>query len=182
VAVPDANGADPLRSASGALDDAYRHVAVKPGKGVDHAREVARVLRAAGCAEPVQVAGLLHDVVEDTAWTLDDVSERFGRDVAVLVAAVTEDRAISSYRRRKRALRERIALGGPAAVDIALADKVASLRYALASGKRVPKRKLAHYGATLALGTGAAHPGLATEVADLLSAIEGRDESPFSVA
>ena len=35
-------------------------------------------------------AALLHDVVEDTSWTIDDIAGRFGEDVAFLVAAVTK--------------------------------------------------------------------------------------------
>jgi guanosine-3',5'-bis(diphosphate) 3'-pyrophosphohydrolase len=120
-------GVDVLGAASDALDDAYRGVRTKAGKGAQHARDVASVLRAAGCPEPVQVAGLLHDVVEDTLWTVDDVATRFGSDVAGWVEALTEDDGIASYRRRKRALRDQIAAAGAPATDIALADKIASL-------------------------------------------------------
>jgi hypothetical protein len=94
--------------------------------------------------------------------------------VAALVAAVTEDDAIRSYRKRKRALHEQIASAGPAAIDIALADKIAGLRYALDSGKRVPQRKVAHYEATVASASGAGHPALAAEAEALLRALAER--------
>jgi (p)ppGpp synthase/HD superfamily hydrolase len=157
--------------ASAALDDAYRGVRTKAGKGAEHAREVAGILRAAGYPESVQVAGLLHDVVEDTPWTIEHVAERFGPEVAGVVGALTEDDGIESYRRRKRALREQIGAAGAPATDVALADKIASLRYLRATGRRLPKRKRAHYEATLAIAAATARPELASEVADLLKAL-----------
>jgi (p)ppGpp synthase/HD superfamily hydrolase len=123
----------------------------------------------------VQVAGLLHDVVEDTPSTIDDVATRFGPYVAGLLGALTEDDCIESYRRRKRALREQIAAAGPPATGIALADKIASLRYVLTTGRRLPKRNRAHYEATLAIAAATARPRLAGEVRELLVRIAERD-------
>jgi hypothetical protein len=40
-------------------------------------------------------------------------------------------------------------------VDVALADKIATLRHALTTGTRVTRRKLAHYRATLQLAQAA---------------------------
>lgn len=165
-----------LSRADAELDAAYRGVRVKAGKGAAHARAVARVLRDAGCSEAIQIAGLLHDLVEDTDRTRDQVRRRFGARVARLVATVTEDDAIRDYRKRKRALRAQIAAGGPDAIDIALADKVATLTHALDAGTRLPRRKLAHYEATIALAPGAAHPALGAAAAELLAtAVAARD-------
>ena len=41
-------------------------------------------------ANPV-IAAFLHDVVEDTAYTIDDIRQRFGDDVAFLVSVVTKN-------------------------------------------------------------------------------------------
>jgi (p)ppGpp synthase/HD superfamily hydrolase len=164
-----------LSRADAELDDAYRGVRVKAGKGAAHARSVARILRDAGCSEAVQIAGLLHDLVEDTDRTESQVRRRFGANIANLVAAVTEDETIRDYGKRKRALRAQTAAGGPHAIDIALADKVATLTHALDAGTRVPRRKLAHYEATIALAPGAAHPALGVTAAELLAAAAARD-------
>ena len=56
----------------------------------EHVVGVALILDRLGFAEDVVVAGLLHDVVEDTEATLDDVRARFGPIVADLVAHGTE--------------------------------------------------------------------------------------------
>ena len=40
-------------------------------------------------ANPV-IAAFLHDVVEDTDFTMDDIQQRFGDDVAFLVRVVTK--------------------------------------------------------------------------------------------
>ena len=46
-------------------------------------------------------AALLHDVVEDTAYSIDDIKERFGEQVALLVDGVTKLDKISFQQRGK---------------------------------------------------------------------------------
>jgi hypothetical protein len=60
-----------------------------------------------------------------------------------MVAALTEDESIEHYAPRKRLLRARVAAYGSPVVDVALADKIASLRYALVTGTTITHRKLA---------------------------------------
>jgi len=47
------------------------------------------------------IAAFLHDVVEDTPHTLDEIRERFGEDVAFLVGVVTKSKK-ASYRESKQ--------------------------------------------------------------------------------
>ena len=56
----------------------------------EHVVAVALVLDRAGFDEDVVIAGLLHDVVEDTSATLEDVAARFGPDVADIVGHCSE--------------------------------------------------------------------------------------------
>jgi guanosine-3',5'-bis(diphosphate) 3'-pyrophosphohydrolase len=150
---------------------AYHGVAVRPGKGLPHAEAVADVLRSAGYDDDAQLVGLLHDVVEDTPRTVDDVRDEFGSDVAATVGALTEDPAIRHYTQRKRDLRARTVAAGSPAVDVAVADKIASLRHALITGRRVSPRKLRHYTVLLQLALTA---GLATGLCDQLEQLIAR--------
>ena len=141
------------------LIDAYAGVTVRRGKGLPHAQAVADILGATGCDEPTQLVGLLHDVVEDTPRTIDDLRGHFGDAIAAMVGALTEDVTIRRYAQRKRALRSSIAAAGSPVVDVAIADKIATLRQALLTASPVSDRKLRHYRATLQLALAA---GLAT--------------------
>jgi GTP pyrophosphokinase len=55
-----------------------------------HCVEVGRMLADLGLDFHTVAAGLLHDVVEDTDWTVDDVRKRFDAEVARLVDGVTK--------------------------------------------------------------------------------------------
>ncbi len=60
-----------------------------------HPIEAAKILADLKLDRTTIVSGLLHDVVEDTDATLEEISERFGDDVALIVDGVTK---ISKYK------------------------------------------------------------------------------------
>ena len=68
-------------------------------------------------------AALLHDVVEDSEMTVEELRERFGDAVAGLVAALSDDESIADYRERKDEHRERVRADGDA-LAIYGADKL----------------------------------------------------------
>jgi GTP pyrophosphokinase len=57
---------------------------------ITHPLAVTTILAELGMTEPTLVASLLHDTVEDTAYTLDQVRADFGDEVASLVDGVTK--------------------------------------------------------------------------------------------
>ncbi|MCY0900165.1 MAG: bifunctional (p)ppGpp synthetase/guanosine-3',5'-bis(diphosphate) 3'-pyrophosphohydrolase [Firmicutes bacterium] len=71
---------------------------------VAHPLAVATILADLKMDVPTIVAALLHDVVEDTAYTLDDIEVRFGSEVAQLVDGVTKlDRLEARTREEEQA-------------------------------------------------------------------------------
>ena len=93
---------------------------------ISHPVRVARLLAALGYDEDVLAAALLHDVVEDTAVTLEEIRATFGPRVALLVDYVSEDPALSGAE-RKVAYRERVRLAPRDARAICAADKVCNV-------------------------------------------------------
>ena len=81
-----------------ALNRAYVYAMVKHGSQKRHSGDpyyahpvsVAGLLTDLRLDENTIIAGLLHDVVEDTDVTLDELEEQFGSDVAELVDGVTK--------------------------------------------------------------------------------------------
>ena len=61
---------------------------------INHLTEVAALLAEATGGEDVVLVmgGLLHDTLEDTDTTYEDLVQRFGPEVAALVAEVTDDK------------------------------------------------------------------------------------------
>ncbi len=93
-----------------------------------HPMSVARILIEAGQDSRVVVAGLLHDVLEDTDCTHEQLEEAFGREVAVLVAEVSEEDKSAEWKARKLATIKGKASASDEAIWVELADKLDNIR------------------------------------------------------
>jgi (p)ppGpp synthase/HD superfamily hydrolase len=121
---------------------------------VTHPVEVACLLHEAGYSDEVVAAGVLHDVLEDTDVERGELEERFGSEVARLVAAVSDDPAIEDHAERKAALRRQVAAAGDCAVAVFAADKVSKARELRARTgygrfERKDEARIEHYRASL---------------------------------
>jgi guanosine-3',5'-bis(diphosphate) 3'-pyrophosphohydrolase len=101
---------------------------------VNHPFAVARVLCDEGGVTDAEVlaAALLHDTVEDTATTLDDLSRAFGQRIARIVSEVTDDKRLTKME-RKRLQVDHASQVSPEAQQLKIADKLCNLRDVLAS-------------------------------------------------
>ena len=77
----------------------------------------------------IVTAGILHDVLEDTATTFDELSETFGSNVAELVAANSKDESIESAENRREELIKRCCEYGNDAVVIKVSDIYDNYKY-----------------------------------------------------
>lgn len=101
---------------------------------INHLAEVARlVAEATAGRDPVAVlAALLHDTIEDTKTTAEELAREFGPEVAALVVEVTDDKRLPKAE-RKRLQVETAPRKSPQAKVIKIADKISNLRAILAS-------------------------------------------------
>lgn len=120
------------------------HAAVgQKRKGMDdtdyivHPLEVREILKRHGCSLKQQAAGLLHDVIEDTAVGRAQLEIYFGREVTDLVVELTKITRPEDGCREVRASIERAALSqaSPEAQDIKLADCISNMRSCHHMGK-----------------------------------------------
>jgi hypothetical protein len=132
----------------------YSSPGLEPGAGVDHPLAVAAIVDGAGFAEDVVTAALLHDIVEDSTTTSDDVRSRFGPEIGGWVEILTEDISIADYHERKEEHRNRVLAGGSVTASIYLADKLARTRAIMAGDGLIDPDRLEHYWDTLELFAG----------------------------
>jgi guanosine-3',5'-bis(diphosphate) 3'-pyrophosphohydrolase len=96
---------------------------------INHPLEVAQILsREGGVGDPeMPAAALLHDTVEDTDTTPEDIERRFGPKVRMLVMELTDDKSLPRAERRSQAIQHSETLSARAK-QIKTADLIANVR------------------------------------------------------
>ncbi len=99
---------------------------------VTHLVAVMMILRDYTSDEDTLVAALLHDTLEDTDYTRDELIEDFGEKVATLVTTLTEPRSVGDFQiswlDSKKEYANQLRKGEMEAVMIAAADKIHNFR------------------------------------------------------
>ena len=96
---------------------------------INHPIALATLLAATGGVEDLIVlqAAILHDTVEDTETTNQELIDRFGKAVAGVVAEVTDDKALPKAKRKEIQVEHALHTSSEAAL-VKIADKICNLR------------------------------------------------------
>ena len=106
------------------------------GKGfpyIVHPMEAVEIVATMTCDQELLAAAALHDTVEDTDITLEQIRAEFGERVAAFVAAESDEPherpdSVENWRKRKQAAIDRIAHGSRETKIVALGDKLSNMR------------------------------------------------------
>ena len=130
-----------LQTAYDFAEKAHTHQTRLSGEAyITHPVEIAYILAGLKMDMPTIIAGLLHDVVEDTNYTYKDIEDNFGKEVADLVDGVTkitkleysnkEDQQAESFRKMFIAMANDLRV-----IIIKLADRLHNMRTLSAMSK-----------------------------------------------
>jgi (p)ppGpp synthase/HD superfamily hydrolase len=110
----------------------HRHQRRKDAEGspyINHPIEVAALLaREGGVTDPVILQGaILHDTIEDTKTTREELEEEFGLEVRRVVEEVTDDKQLPKVERKRLQIEHAPHLSEDAC-QIKIADKISNVR------------------------------------------------------
>ena len=95
---------------------------------INHPLEVANLLASVGKVKDtdVLIAALLHDTIEDTETTKEEITELFGEKVSEMVLEVTDDKSLPKAERKQKQVEHAPHLS-PGAKLIKLGDKISNI-------------------------------------------------------
>jgi guanosine-3',5'-bis(diphosphate) 3'-pyrophosphohydrolase len=132
---------------------------------INHPIAVAELLARVGEVTDLALlqAALLHDTVEDTDATPEEIEARFGKEVRLLVQEVTDDKALPQAERRRLQVEHASRLSQRARL-LKLADKICNLSdlssVAPVGWSVERKRGYMDWAESVVAGLRGAHPGL----------------------
>ncbi|MFA5348984.1 MAG: HD domain-containing protein [Candidatus Paceibacterota bacterium] len=102
---------------------------------ISHPLKVAEILSKYDADENTIIAGLLHDTIKDTKYTLEELENDFGEEVKKIVSEVTEDTnlkkekgGVASWEERKKKKLEHLKKSSFSAMMVCCADHIDNLQ------------------------------------------------------
>lgn len=132
---------------------------------INHPIALADVLSNEGSVAELEVlcAAILHDTLEDTDTTEEELRAHFGSAITSIVLEVTDDKALDKAVRKQLQIEHSVHLSDAAKL-VKLADKICNLRDILSSPpadwSRDRKQKYFEWASNVLAGLRGVHPGL----------------------
>ena len=147
---------------------------------INHPIEVAERLASVGGVSDARMlaAAILHDTIEDTETTAEEISALFGDNVLQLVLEVTDDKRLKKAERKRRQI-EAAPHKSDCAKQIKLSDKISNVADMIKNPPDWPaSRKLEYldWAEAVALGVGGANAALDVEFEQTLAAARSQLE------
>lgn len=92
-----------------------------------HPMEVMQILTSMNCSDNVIIAGILHDTLEDTDATPEEIRQLFGADVLAIVQTESEDKS-KTWKERKQATIDHLEKASVETKLVCFADKLSNIR------------------------------------------------------
>lgn len=123
------------------LSENYQKTGFNEKPVVLHSLRTAFILLNLGLSPEVVITAILHDLIEDSKVSLQEIKESFGEDIALNVQSVTEDREIVDYEEKYKEALSRTIERGENAVLVKAADLYDNSFY-ICLGSNIEKQKL----------------------------------------
>lgn len=94
---------------------------------VVHLYEVAQLLQESNCDNKTVIAGILHDTVEDTETTLNEIEENFGKEIRDIVDVLSENKLLP-YLERKQLQAKRVGVASYKTKMVKCADCLSNIK------------------------------------------------------
>ena len=140
---------------------------------INHPLEVASLLASVGGVDDADIitASLLHDTVEDTGVSIEEIEREFGPVVAGYVREVTDDKSLPKAERKRLQVEHAPHLSN-GAKQIKLADKISNIRDVTANPPEgwdlQRRREYVEWGENVVAGLRGANPELETRFDSLV--------------
>ena len=132
---------------------------------INHPLEVANLLINVGQVEDIDVltAAVLHDTIEDTDTTKEEITELFGEKVCEMVMEVTDDKSLAKAERKQKQIEHASHLS-VGAQQIKLGDKISNIKDVMndppAGWSKERRREYVEWGEKVVAGLRGANPAL----------------------
>jgi (p)ppGpp synthase/HD superfamily hydrolase len=92
-----------------------------------HIKQVVEISEKIGFGETVAIASALHDTIEDTSVSYNDIKKEFGEEIAEIVYCVTDENGRNRKERKEKSYFK--IKSNPKALAVKICDRIANVKH-----------------------------------------------------